>query len=89
MLKDLISNTSKSAFQDPRFKPVTEDEVEDFSTLDETGSLADFDDAFADETEEDDIDDGDNVAIIDTDGNLYAAAHLSEEEADTIYQAIQ
>ncbi len=35
------------------------------------------------------IDDGDNVAIIDTDGNLYAAAHLSEEEADTIYQAIQ
>lgn len=35
------------------------------------------------------IDDGDNVAIIDTDGNLYAAAHLSEEEADSIYQALQ
>ena len=34
-------------------------------------------------------DDGENVAIIDTDGNVYAAAHLSEEEADEIYRAIQ
>ena len=52
------------------YEEVKEDEVEDFSTLDETGSLADFDDAFADETEEDDIDDGDNDAGIDDDKSI-------------------
>ena len=52
------------------YEEVKEDEVEDFSTLDETGSLADFDDAFADETEEDDIDDGDNDAGIDDDKSM-------------------
>ncbi len=34
------------------------------------------------------VDDGTDCALIDTDGNVYAAAHLSEEEADAIYEAL-
>ncbi len=33
------------------------------------------------------IDDGTDVALIDEDGNVYAAAHLTEEEADALYEA--
>ena len=32
---------------------------------------------------------GEDVAIVDAEGNVYAAAHLSEEEADAIYEALQ
>ncbi len=35
------------------------------------------------------VDDGTDVAIITEDGNVYAAAHLSEEEADALYEAAQ
>ena len=34
------------------------------------------------------IEDGDDIYIIDADGNLYAAGRLSEEEADAIYTAV-
>ncbi|MBP3773343.1 MAG: nucleic acid-binding protein [Treponema sp.] len=42
------------------YQEVNEDEAEDYSTLEETGSLADFEDEFADEREDDDIEEGEN-----------------------------
>ncbi|MBQ9205099.1 MAG: nucleic acid-binding protein [Treponema sp.] len=38
------------------YQEVAEEEAEDYSTLEETGSLADFEDEFADERDEDEID---------------------------------
>lgn len=40
------------------YQEVAEDEIEDYTTLEETGSLADFDDEFADEREDDDEENG-------------------------------
>jgi len=34
------------------------------------------------------VDDGTDCALIDADGNVYAAAHLSEEEADSLYEML-
>ena len=42
------------------YQEVNEDEAEDYSTLEETGSLADFEDEFADEREDDDIEESEN-----------------------------
>lgn len=44
------------------YQEVAEEEAEDYSNLDETGSLADFDDEFADERDDSELDgaDGDN-----------------------------
>ena len=50
------------------YQEVAENEVEDFSSLDETGSLADFDDEFADERDEDEEDEND-YGDSDTDGS--------------------
>ena len=42
------------------YQEVNEDEAEDYSTLEETGSLADFEDEFADEREDDDIEESES-----------------------------
>ena len=47
------------------YQEVEEGEVEDYSTLEETGSLADFEDEFADEREDDEVEDGDNENNLD------------------------
>ena len=52
------------------YQEVNEDEAEDFSALDETGSLADFDDEFADERDEDEIEDGDNENNLDDEKSM-------------------
>ncbi len=52
------------------YQEVNEDEAEDFSALDETGSLADFDDEFADERDEDEIEEGDNENGLDEEKSM-------------------
>ena len=52
------------------YQEVNEDEAEDFSALDETGSLADFDDEFADERDEDEVEDGDNENGLDEEKSM-------------------
>lgn len=52
------------------YQEVNEDEAEDFSALDETGSLADFDDEFADERDEDEIEEGDNENNLDEEKSM-------------------
>ncbi len=52
------------------YQEVNEDEAEDFSALDETGSLADFDDEFADERDEDEIEEGDNENSLDEEKSM-------------------
>lgn len=47
------------------YQEVSDSEVQDFSNLEETGSLADFDDEFADERDEDEIEDGENDSSLD------------------------
>ena len=47
------------------YQEVSQDEAEDYSTLEETGSLADFDDDFAEDREDEDIEDGDNENNLD------------------------
>ncbi len=47
------------------YQEVEKGEVEDYSTLEETGSLADFEDEFADEREDDEVEDGDNENNLD------------------------
>ncbi|ETP71937.1 hypothetical protein UYO_2077 [Lachnospiraceae bacterium JC7] len=34
------------------------------------------------------VENGDDIFIVDSDGNIYGAARLSEEEADALYQAV-
>ena len=51
------------------YQEVAESEAEDFSTLEETGSLADFDDEFADEKDEYD-EDGEESEDMDQDGSI-------------------
>jgi len=52
------------------YQEVKEDEVEDYSTLEETGSLADFEDEFADEREEDEVEDGENENGLDDEKSM-------------------
>lgn len=52
------------------YQEVNEDEAEDFSALDETGSLADFDDEFADERDEDEVEDSDNENGLDEEKSM-------------------
>jgi len=52
------------------YQEVNEDEVEDYSTLEETGSLADFEDEFADEREDDEVEDGENENNLDDEKSM-------------------
>lgn len=52
------------------YQEVSQDEAEDYSTLEETGSLADFDDDFAEDREEEDIEDGDNENSLDDEKSM-------------------
>lgn len=52
------------------YQEVEESEVEDYSTLEETGSLADFEDEFADERDEDEIEDGENENNLDDEKSM-------------------
>ncbi|MBQ8014209.1 MAG: nucleic acid-binding protein [Treponema sp.] len=52
------------------YQEVEASEAEDYSTLEETGSLADFDDEFADERDDDEIEDGDNENSLDDEKSM-------------------
>lgn len=52
------------------YQEVKDDEVEDYSTLEETGSLADFEDEFADEVDEEDIEETDNDSNLDDEKSM-------------------
>ncbi|MBQ9623021.1 MAG: nucleic acid-binding protein [Treponema sp.] len=52
------------------YQEVSQDEAEDYSTLEETGSLADFDDDFAEDREDEDIEDGDNENNLDDEKSM-------------------
>jgi hypothetical protein len=52
------------------YQEVEESEVEDYSTLEETGSLADFEDEFADERDEDEVEDGENENNLDDEKSM-------------------
>ena len=52
------------------YQEVNEEEVEDYSTLEETGSLADFEDEFADEREDDEVEDGENENSLDDEKSM-------------------
>ena len=52
------------------YQEVNEDEVEDYSTLEETGSLADFEDEFTDEREDDEVEDGENENNLDDEKSM-------------------
>ena len=52
------------------YQEVNEEEAEDYSTLEETGSLADFEDEFADERDEDEVEDGENENNLDDEKSM-------------------
>ena len=52
------------------YQEVEEGEVEDYSTLEETGSLADFEDEFADERDEDEVEEGDSENNLDDEKSM-------------------
>ena len=52
------------------YQEVNEEEAEDYSTLEETGSLADFEDEFADERDEDEVEEGENENNLDDEKSM-------------------
>ena len=52
------------------YQEVNEDEAEDYSTLEETGSLADFEDEFESERDEDEVEEGENENNLDDEKSM-------------------
>ena len=52
------------------YQEVNEEEAEDYSTLEETGSLADFEDEFADERDEDEVEESENENNLDDEKSM-------------------